>query len=315
LLAAAHVQGDALGDPSIGLDFNDLSATACVNNNAAATDVVMAASWSGDEDDADDDEDGAACSHDEEAGDGPSGEVRQPWDVSDADLEGVNILDLPSGSCSSSDVDRGLESEERGNDGLPLSKRRLSLPAGVARGRETGEEENTSDIDEDALMTAMFADDNCDETYTERNHKRDGRSSSSGDNQEPAVHGSVKWSGHTVHGSLRGKRRNVGAESVFAAYEDYEEVIGEVERQRGGAALASVGADSPQYMHVSCDSPVTYTRQFLTKEWVRCSSGEAKHAFLAPCEPQASQEQPCWQASQAQNCDREFCVESQSLQK
>ena len=132
--AAAFLQGDALGDPSIGLTEEALLAQAA---DFEGSDDVGA----GSEDTAmshdDDDDNSAESDVDASAGqlsaenlqaavtssdlDAPSGNDpgqpagghggnsvgigKQPWDIEDAELDDVNIFELPSGSSASSDFD------------------------------------------------------------------------------------------------------------------------------------------------------------------------------------------------------------------
>lgn len=173
------MQGDALGDPSIGMDLSDVSDApdAPSDADAALSDASAGSDGGG------------------SAGAAPS------WHVSDEELDGVNIFELPSASGSS------LSGSESGEEGSV---------------EEVEHEAASSDssLDEEAFRRAIMQSE-----------------ADSGDEGDSADLGAAAASDEEAHEGGGARKRKGGSGGVFAAAEDYADVIERVERSRGGVRL------------------------------------------------------------------------------
>jgi hypothetical protein len=284
------VQGDALGDPAVGIDLSDCEdngsdlvasdqmrdgqetfkdvtqecqqhrmggdpGTALAASDGSSSDGKLqpGASWTSS---GSDDVTGASNSS---SGDGVAGaEGRTSWNVTDAELEGVNLLELPSPSDSSSPDSGQLDVQEDGSNGLGR----------LADGEEecaSMSADDTSDVsfDEAAFLRATVpGSDSPGKGSSPRGSKNIGGQQTSehvGQFQKARPRSLVS----RESGGTRGvgqKRSNTGLDSleqnklatdagpgrkgikrrragsqghVFAAYEDYVDVIEDIVQQRG----------------------------------------------------------------------------------
>jgi hypothetical protein len=283
------VQGDALGDPAVGIDLSDCEdigsdlvasdqmrdgqerlkdvtrecqqrhmgsdpGTALATSDGSSSDGELqpgASSTSSGSDDVT----GASNSS---SGDGVAGaEGRTSWNVTDAELEGVNLLELPSPSDSSSPDSGQLDVQEDRSNGLGR----------LADGEEecaSMSADDTSDVsfDEEAFLRATVpgSDSPGKDSSHRKSKKIGGRQTSEhvGQFQKARPRSLVsRESGGTLRvgqksnkgldsleqnglatdaGSGRKgvKRRRASSQGhVFAAYEDYVDVIEDIVQQRG----------------------------------------------------------------------------------
>ena len=184
-----------------------------------------------------------------------------PWDVTDADLAGYSVFDLPSpseGSTSDAGSEPVSDESVSGSDeesvdedqGVapaaavpPLKKRGLSAAEAESEEGAEDEELEGSDLDEDALMRAVFGGGSGGESSDDGSDGDSGALGSDGA-ADDGVPQSVPDVKEPPAASNRKKKEKGGAAGgLFAAYEDYEAVIADVERARGGA---------PIFLHMRC---------------------------------------------------------------
>jgi hypothetical protein len=198
---------------------------------------------------------------------GIRGEGRNPWEVTDAELEGVNILDLPSPSTSGS-LDGG-EQASPGRDIPEGSGMRAARGGGQQEAAVSEDEASEVSFDDAAFLRSVAAppDHSTGSEATPSGSERDGKAAEASgrlaergmgdtrrhgkkrrDSQDEDL-GSLKVAGQkqgaqpgaeTRGGGTVGndgvqarKRRKPGSkENVFAAYEDYVDVIEDIVKQQ-----------------------------------------------------------------------------------